>query len=89
MAPVARELSDSEDVIEPIQTATSLMNDVVHDYLTSVDTANGTVTFVANPDTTVTTAGATRLAYNPRSRDRPTTGSLSTAGGEATRSVSN
>ena len=36
-----------------------LMNDVVHDYLTSVDTANGTVTFVANPDTTVTTAGAT------------------------------
>jgi hypothetical protein len=43
-----------------------LMNGVVHDYLTSVDTRNGTVTFVANPDTTVTTAGATRLAYNPR-----------------------
>ncbi len=43
-----------------------LMNDVIHDYLTSVDTENGTVTFIANPDTTVTTAGATRLAYNPR-----------------------
>ncbi len=42
------------------------MNDVTLDYLTSVDTANGTVTFVANPDKTVTTAGATRLAYNPR-----------------------
>ncbi len=42
-----------------------LMNDEILDYLTSVDTANGTVTFVANPDTTVTTAGATRLAYNP------------------------
>ena len=43
-----------------------LMNDVVVDYLTSVDTTNSTVMFVANPDTTVTTAGATRLAYNPR-----------------------
>ena len=43
-----------------------LMNDVVVDYLTSVDTTDSTVTFVANPDTTVTTAGATRLAYNPR-----------------------
>ena len=43
-----------------------LMNDALHDYLTSVDTVNGTVTFVANPDSTVTTAGATRLAYNPR-----------------------
>ena len=42
-----------------------LMNDEILDYLTSVDTSNGTVTFVANPDTTVTTAGATRLAYNP------------------------
>ena len=42
-----------------------LMNDEILDYLTSVDTANDTVTFVANPDTTVTTAGATRLAYNP------------------------
>ena len=43
-----------------------LMNDEVLDYLTRVDAANGTVTFVANPDRTVTTAGATRLAYNPR-----------------------
>ncbi len=43
-----------------------LMNDRVLDYLTSVDSANGAVTFLANPDATVTTAGATRLAYNPR-----------------------
>ena len=43
-----------------------LMNDEVLDYLTRVDAATGTVTFVANPDRTVTTAGATRLAYNPR-----------------------
>jgi hypothetical protein len=42
-----------------------LMNDVSRDYLTSVDPENGTVMLVANPDTTVTTAGATRLAYNP------------------------
>ena len=35
------------------------------EYLTSVDTANDTVTFVTNPDKTVTTAGANRLAYNP------------------------
>lgn len=42
-----------------------LMNDDILDYLTSVGTEEGTVTFVANPDTTVTTAGATRLAYNP------------------------
>lgn len=43
-----------------------LMNDEVQDYLTMVDAANSTVAFVANPDTTVTTAGATRLAYDPR-----------------------
>ncbi|MFT5301814.1 MAG: putative membrane protein YphA (DoxX/SURF4 family) [Mariniblastus sp.] len=43
-----------------------LMNGVVHDYLTSVNIQTGTVTFIENPDTTVTTAGATRLAYNPR-----------------------
>lgn len=42
-----------------------LMNDKIRDYLTNVDTENGTVTFVANQDTTITTAGATRLAYNP------------------------
>ena len=30
-----------------------------------MDPTNATVTFVANPDTTVTTAGATRLAYDP------------------------
>ncbi len=42
-----------------------LMNDDILDYLTSVETEEATVTFVANPDTTVTTAGATRLAYNP------------------------
>ena len=43
-----------------------LTNDEVVDYLTSVNTVEGTVTFVANPDKTVTTAGANRLAYNPR-----------------------
>jgi len=43
-----------------------LMDDDITDYLTSVDDANGTVTFLANPDSTVTTAGATRWAYNPR-----------------------
>jgi hypothetical protein len=42
------------------------MNDVVVDYLTSVDPEGGTVMFLANPDTTVTTAGGTRLAYDPR-----------------------
>jgi uncharacterized membrane protein YphA (DoxX/SURF4 family) len=42
------------------------MNDAVVDYLTSVDPESRTVMFLANPDTTVTTAGATRLAYNPR-----------------------
>jgi hypothetical protein len=42
-----------------------LMDDDITDYLTSVDDANGTVTFLANPDSTVTTAGATRWAYNP------------------------
>lgn len=42
------------------------MNDVVVDFLTSVDRESGTVMFLANPDTTVTTAGETRLAYNPR-----------------------
>ena len=33
------------------------MNDVVVDYLTSVDPGSRTVMFLANPDTTVTTAG--------------------------------
>ena len=42
-----------------------LMNDEMLEYLTSVDTANDTLTFVTNPDKTVTTAGANRLAYNP------------------------
>jgi uncharacterized membrane protein YphA (DoxX/SURF4 family) len=42
------------------------MNDAVVDYLTSVDPESRTVMFLANPDTTVTSAGATRLAYNPR-----------------------
>lgn len=41
------------------------MNDVTIDYLTSVDSVNNSVTFLANPDTTVTTAGANRLAYDP------------------------
>ena len=41
------------------------MDDSVQDYLTSVDMDAAIVTFVQNPDTTVTTAGATRLAYDP------------------------
>ncbi|MDB4506204.1 hypothetical protein N9087_00785 [bacterium] len=43
-----------------------LMNEEVLDYLTNVVTEEGVVTFVSNPDMTVTTAGATKLAYNPR-----------------------
>jgi hypothetical protein len=43
-----------------------LMDNEPIDYLTSVDSETNTVTFVANPDETVTTAGATRLAYDPR-----------------------
>ena len=41
------------------------MDDSVHDYLTQVDTAASTVVFLPNPDPTITTAGATRLAYDP------------------------
>lgn len=41
------------------------MDDSLQDHLTSVDTDAATVTFLRNPDTTVTTAGATRLAYDP------------------------
>ncbi len=41
------------------------MDDSVKDYLSSVDSAAATVTFVPNPDETVTAAGATRLAYDP------------------------
>jgi uncharacterized membrane protein YphA (DoxX/SURF4 family) len=47
-----------------------LMDNEPSDYLTSVDSTNGTVTFVTNSDETVTTAGATRLAYDPRIIER-------------------
>ena len=46
------------------------MNDVTQDYLTSGDSENRTVTFVPNPDETVTTVGATRVAYNLRQIER-------------------
>ena len=46
------------------------MDNEPSDYLTSVDSTNGTVTFVTNSDETVTTAGATRLAYDPRIIER-------------------
>ena len=41
------------------------MDGSIEDYLTDVDTVASQVTFVLNPDTTVTTAGATRMAYDP------------------------
>lgn len=59
-----------------------LMDDAVLDYLTSTDPADRTITFVANPDTTVTTAGATRLAYDPDPIERRFAEAIDT--GEAT-----
>jgi uncharacterized membrane protein YphA (DoxX/SURF4 family) len=43
-----------------------IMDDSIFDYLTSVDSENKEVTFLANPDETVTVAGANRLAFDPR-----------------------
>jgi hypothetical protein len=42
-----------------------LMNGENLDYFTSQDTIGQTIRFLANTDTTLTVAGATRLAYNP------------------------
>lgn len=41
------------------------MDDDIVDYLTAVDSESGTLTFLVNPDTSMTTAGANRLAFNP------------------------
>ncbi|MFT4604402.1 MAG: hypothetical protein ACI9W4_001133 [Rhodothermales bacterium] len=41
------------------------MDGSVVDYFTSVDTAASTVTFMPNPEPSITTAGATRWAYDP------------------------
>ena len=46
------------------------MDDDPLDYITSVDADEGTVSFIANPDETQTSAGATRLAYDPRLIER-------------------
>ena len=46
------------------------MNDVNEDYLTSIDTENGTVSFIPNFDESITTAGGTRQAYNPGQIER-------------------
>ena len=42
------------------------MNGDPQDFLTQIDDERGTIAFMANPDETQTTAGATRLAYDPR-----------------------
>jgi hypothetical protein len=47
-----------------------LMNGKNLDYFTSLDTIEHTIQFLANTDTTLTVAGATRLAYNPAAIER-------------------
>jgi hypothetical protein len=42
-----------------------LMNGKILDHFTSLDTLGYRIQFLANTDTTLTVAGATRLAYNP------------------------
>lgn len=46
------------------------MNDGIEDYITSIDAENGTITFLPNFDVSITAAGGTRQAYNPRQIER-------------------